>query len=79
LKLNLNEYADLALKSAEITQEDGKFCGVIPDLPGVWAQADSKSELLAELREVTKSWVIFRESRGLPIPALLVEVGLAAD
>jgi predicted RNase H-like HicB family nuclease len=70
MKVNLLEYVDLALTTVEITEQNGKFAGSIPDLPGVWAEADSKTELLTELSEVAKFWVIYRVSHGIDLPVL---------
>ena len=54
----------------EILEDDGGFYGEIPDLEGVYANADSLEECRDELEEVLEEWVLFRVSRNLSLPTV---------
>ena len=71
--LSKNEYIDLAMRTAEVIQENGKYWGLIQSMPGVWGQADTEAELLKELAECAASWIEARKSEGLTIPSLEFE------
>jgi predicted RNase H-like HicB family nuclease len=68
----LTEYVQAALKKAKykILTDDGSYYGEIPELRGVWANADTLEECRNELREVIEDWLLISISRSLPIPVI---------
>lgn len=65
----LTEYIVAAMERAEFkTLEDGTIFGEIPQVRGVWSNADSVEEAREELREVLEGWIILALSRNIPIP-----------
>lgn len=63
------EYINAAIKSATFEElEDGTTYGDVPDLPGVWSNADTEEESRAELEEVLEEWIALRLSKNFPIP-----------
>ncbi|MBI2919371.1 MAG: type II toxin-antitoxin system HicB family antitoxin [Chloroflexi bacterium] len=68
----LTEYIHAAMKKAkyEILEDDKTFYGEIPELQGVWANADTLEECRDELQEVLEEWLVFRISRNLAVPVL---------
>jgi predicted RNase H-like HicB family nuclease len=67
----MSDYIAAAL--ARVTFEglsDGTIYAEIPEIRGVWANADTDGEARKELAEVVEEWVLLRISRGLPIPDL---------
>ncbi len=65
----LTEYIAAAMERAEFkTLEDGTIFGEIPQVRGVWSNADTIEEAREELREVLEGWIILALSRNIPIP-----------
>lgn len=54
----------------EILPDDGTFYGELPELPGVWANAETFEACREELEEVAEDWLLISLSRNLPVPAL---------
>jgi predicted RNase H-like HicB family nuclease len=78
----LAEYLDKAMQHAQFEPiEDGTVFGCFPDLPdlkGVWADADSEETCRVELREVLEGWVLLHINDHTPVPpvdGLTVEAG----
>jgi len=63
-------YIRAAMRRAryEILPDDGTFYGEIPGFDGVYANADTLEACREELEEVLEEWILFRVSRGLPLP-----------
>lgn len=54
--------------------KDGSYFGMIPGLPGVWANARTLERCREELREVLEDWLVLKlRSRG-SVPGLWVRV-----
>jgi predicted RNase H-like HicB family nuclease len=53
----------------EILSDDGTFYGEIPGFQGVLANAPDLEECRNQLEEVLEEWLLFRNSRGLSVPA----------
>ncbi len=55
----LTDYINAALRHAryEILSDDGSYYGEIPELPGVWANADTLEACREELRETLENWI----------------------
>jgi predicted RNase H-like HicB family nuclease len=68
----LTEYINAAMRHAryEILPEDGGYYGEIPELPGVWANADTLEACREELREVLEDWIALGLAQGSPIPPI---------
>jgi len=66
----LMNYIRAAMRRAryEILPDDGTFYGEIPGFDGVYANADTLEACREELEEVLEEWILFRVSRGLPLP-----------
>lgn len=62
----LTEYVQAALKKAkyEILKDDGSYYGEIPELRGVWANADTLEECRNELREVLEDWILIGKTQS---------------
>lgn len=73
----LTEYIAAAMERAEFkTLEDGTIFGEIPEVRGVWSNADTVEEAREELREVLEDWIVFSLSRNKPIPPIAdIEIG----
>jgi predicted RNase H-like HicB family nuclease len=56
----LTKYIQAAMRRAknEILEDDGSFYGEIPELQGVWANADTLEECREELAEVLEEWIL---------------------
>ncbi len=65
----LTQYIAAAMHKAkyEILADDGAYYGEIPGFEGVWANTGT----LEACREVLEEWVLFRGSKGLPLPERL--------
>jgi predicted RNase H-like HicB family nuclease len=76
----LTEYIDAAMKHAKIEylDEDGIYYAEIPELPGVWAEADDEKDLYAELREALEGWITLSLKMNHPVP-VIDGVGLAFE
>jgi len=68
----LLEYVEAALRQAkyEILPEDRTYYGEIPQCNGVYADAETLEQCREELREALEEWVLFRVSKGLPLPTI---------
>jgi predicted RNase H-like HicB family nuclease len=69
----LTEYIDAALARAHyelIDDQETPYYGEIPELPGVWASAESLEHCRAELKEAVESWLLLSIQRSLPLPKL---------
>jgi predicted RNase H-like HicB family nuclease len=65
----IGDYIAVALSRATFEKlEDGTVYAEVPELQGVWANADTEEETRAELAEVVEEWVLLRISQGLPVP-----------
>jgi len=56
----LTSYIRAAMRQArhEIVEDDGSFCGEIPPIPGVWANAKTLEGRREELESVLEGWVL---------------------
>ena len=66
----LSEYIQCALGKAHYEiMENGRYWGEIPELQGVWAEAETLARCREVLREVLEDWLIvgFREGHTIPI------------
>ena len=68
----LVEYIQAAMKRAQykILEEDSSYFGAIPEIEGVWANAETLERCREELLEVLDSWILLSVKRDLPIPDL---------
>lgn len=69
----LTEYIEEALKRARyelIEDPKAPFYGEVPELPGVWASADTLEACRRELKETVEGWILLSVKRSLPIPKL---------
>jgi predicted RNase H-like HicB family nuclease len=69
----LTEYIEEALRRARyelIDDPETPFYGEVPDLPGVWASADTLEACRRELKETVEGWILLSVKRSLPIPRL---------
>jgi predicted RNase H-like HicB family nuclease len=69
----LTEYIDEALSRARyelIDEPETPYFGEIPDLPGVWACADTLEGCRRELKDTVEGWILLSVKRSLPIPRL---------
>lgn len=68
----LTEYIRAAMKRAkyEILEDDKTFYGEIPELLGVWANADTLEACRDELQEALEEWLLFRISRNMTLPVV---------
>jgi len=66
------EYTQAAMKKAKYEILDGKggFYGEIPGFEGVWASASTLEDCREELSEALETWLLFRISRGMKVPAV---------
>ena len=65
----LTDYIRAALHQAryEILPDDGTFYGEIPNLDGVYANANTLEVCREELAEVLEEWILFRVSKNPPL------------
>ena len=68
----LTQYIAAAMRQAkyEILSDDGTYYGAIPGFEGIWANAASLEACREELAEVLEEWMLFRVSKGLPLPVV---------
>ena len=68
----IQTYIDAAMRQAryELIQDDEPYYGEILALPGVWASGPTLEDCRQNLLEVVDGWLLFRVSRGMPIPPL---------
>ncbi|MDH5717421.1 MAG: type II toxin-antitoxin system HicB family antitoxin [Spirochaetia bacterium] len=67
----LLNYIQSAMKKAhyEILKDEGYY-GEIPEIDGVYAQAETLEKCRDELATVLEEWIFFRLTRNLSIPAI---------
>ena len=68
----LTLYINAAMRKAhyEILEGNEGYIGKIPDLQGVWANADTLEACREELREVLEEWIILGLKMGHHIPVI---------
>lgn len=68
----LTDYIQAAMRRAhyEILPDGEGYFGRIPDLQGVWANADTLEACREELQEVLEEWIIVGLKMGDPIPVI---------
>ena len=68
----LTDYIHAAMRKAhyEILPDGEGYFGRIPDLQGVWANADTLEACREELQEVLEEWIIIGLKMGDAIPTL---------
>ncbi len=68
----LTQYIAAAMHKAkyEILADDGTYYGEIPGFEGVYANTPSLEACREELAEVLEEWMLFRVSKGLPLPVV---------
>lgn len=54
----------------EILESGKGFYGEIPGFDGVWADATTLEECREQLADALETWILFRVSRGMKIPAV---------
>lgn len=66
------EYIEAALAQAsyEIIEDEERYYGEVPALPGVWATGKSLEECRRNLAETIEGWIIVRLRKGLSIPPI---------
>lgn len=66
----LTDYIQAAMRKAqyEILPDEEGYFGKIPELQGVWANADTLEACREELQEVLEEWIILGLKMGDPIP-----------
>ena len=66
----LTDYIQAAMRKAhyEILPDGEGYLGSIPDLQGIWANADTLETCREELREVLEEWIVIGLKLGHPIP-----------
>ena len=65
-------YINAAMKKAhyEILPNNEGYFGIIKDLQGVWANADSLEACREELKEVLEEWILLGIKMGHTIPII---------
>ena len=68
----LTLYINAAMRKAryEILEGSEGYIGKIPELQGVWANADTLEACREELREVLEEWIILGLKMGHHIPVI---------
>lgn len=69
----LTEYIDDALSRARyelIDEPETPYFGEVPDLPAVWACADTLEGCRQELKDTVEGWILLSVKRSLPTPPL---------
>jgi len=68
----LTNYVNAAMSKAhyEILPDDEGYYGRVPELQGVWANADTLEACRKELQEVLEEWIVIGLKMGTPIPIL---------
>ena len=66
----LTQYISASMRKAkyEILSDDGTYYGSLRGFQGVWANAKTLETCRQELEEVLEEWILFRNSRNLPLP-----------
>ena len=68
----LTSYIRAAMHQAryEIVEDDGSFCGEIPAIRGIWANAKTLEACREELESVLECWVLVSTADHSPIPEI---------
>jgi predicted RNase H-like HicB family nuclease len=68
----LTQYIQAAMRHAryEILPDDGTFYGEIPELDGVWSDADTLEACREQLQEVLEEWILLGISLNHVIPPI---------
>lgn len=68
----LTTYIQAAMRRAkyEILADDEGFYGEIPDLQGVWANADTLEACREELQSTLEDWILVGLRMGHPLPVI---------
>ena len=68
----LTDYIEAAMHKAhyEILPDGEGYFGNIPDLQGVWANAETLEACREELREVLEEWILIGLKMGHSIPQI---------
>ena len=68
----LSKYIQAAMHRAtyEILEDDRSFYGEIPELPGVYATAETLEQCRDRLQEVLEGWILLGLHLQHPIPVL---------
>ena len=68
----LTNYIQAAMRQAhyEILPDGEGYFGSIPDLQGVWANAETLEACREELREVLEEWILIGLKMGHSIPQI---------
>jgi predicted RNase H-like HicB family nuclease len=68
----LTDYLEAAMRHAqcEVRPDDGTHYCEIPELRGVWSNAPTLEEALAELRSGLEGWIALGIAMHEPIPAI---------
>ena len=71
-KSMLTQYIQAAMRKAKykLLEGDEGFYGEIPGFQGVWGNATTLEECREDLAEALETWILFRVSRGLKVPAV---------
>jgi predicted RNase H-like HicB family nuclease len=65
------DYIEAAMREARYeVLEDGTWYAEIPELKGVWSDAETREQSRKELEEVLEEWIYLRLSRNLSIPPM---------
>ncbi|HUG16449.1 MAG TPA: type II toxin-antitoxin system HicB family antitoxin [Thermomicrobiales bacterium] len=67
----LAEYITAAMRHVVCEQlDDGSTDCKIPELPGVWSNADSEGEARTEIQDVLEAWIALGLALNEPLPAI---------
>jgi predicted RNase H-like HicB family nuclease len=68
----LTRYIQAAMAHAhyELLPEGEGFFGYIPELRGVWANAETQEACLERLQDVLEGWILLRVPFGRSIPVI---------
>ncbi len=68
----ITQYIQAAMRKAnyEILENNEGFYGEIPGFQGVWGNAPTLEGCREDLAEALETWILFRVSRGMKIPAV---------
>ena len=67
------DYIQAAMRKAhyEILLDEEGYFGSIPDLQGVWANADTLEACREELRDIIEEWILIGLKMGHPMPQVV--------
>lgn len=68
----LTQYLQAAMRKAkyEIIENNEGYYGEIPGFQGVWANAPTLEGCREDLAEALETWLLFRISEGMDLPAI---------